>query len=257
VWQSAPVTVDRSKEHTLRIVMDSLLPPETWPGYRAWSPSEVRAMLHRLSVSLDGVVLLSRHQRFYDGMRWPLGGAGTSEVFTGAIIAASREPVEAVRRMAAVDNERPVLAETLSSDGICRLRVRFPHGAPGTSEPLLVSGETGRADFVAVQYLDDEHLRLRFDHWGRRLEHSEPIPFVPGREYVVDVRHPGYTAHGVIATPDARLEVRVDGRRVFEVTTPLFGCEAADVYVGANPLGGSSCTPQFSGVVTPFPVKSP
>lgn len=61
--------------------------------------------------------------------------------------------------------------------GVVQMTLRMPEiRHAGTPQPLLVSGETGRGDFLYLIYQADSTLRFGFDHWGGKAGVSEPVP---------------------------------------------------------------------------------
>lgn len=228
----------------LTIAMGSLFPPTTWAGYEHWTAGQVAAVTRRLELRFNGTVLLERYQRFYPGSAGTvvLGGKRTAEPFSGRI--------SAVHRAAVVP---PTIAESraaghAAADGTWHLSVVFPEGRAGLREPLIVSGETGRGDFIVVEYLDDHRLRFLLDHWGSGAHFSESVPYQPGNAYRLDVRHAAFAASpsGPANIP-SDLEVTIDGTSVWRVPVALYSVSADDIYVGYNPIGGSACDERFSG----------
>ena len=56
-----------------------------------------------------------------------------------------------------------------------RLTVIFPADRTAGREPLVVTGETGRGDFLFVEYRDGGRVRFGLDHWGKATVTSEPV----------------------------------------------------------------------------------
>jgi hypothetical protein len=251
--ESAPVTLDGgTATHEVRISLGSLMPPPTAPTIRALPDAPRKALLRRLRIELDSRVLLDRYQRAHEASPESVrpGGVGEAAPFRGRILAVAREPlaVTAVRNGAA-DHAAAAPAIRPDARGAISLRVAFPAAAAGNREPLVVTGETGRADFVVVEHLGGGRLRFLLDHWGNAPQWSEPMDFTAGREYRVEISHAAY--RGGRANTRAPLRVTVDGRLVWECSALLFPIDADDFFVGFNPLGGSSCAERFTGTIAP------
>jgi hypothetical protein len=127
-------------------------------------------------------------------------------------------------------------------------------------EPLVVSGQHGRADFLSIRYVDDRTIRLFLDHWHVGAVESEPIE-VHG--------HPEQEHHllicfgGHLPPPDhsymlqnpklqpltRRIIVEWDGRLVLNTEFPGYHVPLSEVAIGANFLGGSTTASDFSGVI--------
>jgi hypothetical protein len=252
-FRSSPIVLDRTKTHAVRIAFGSLPPPLTWSGYARWSWQQIAWVRRRLEVTVDGVSVLSRRQRFYESSPGAvvIAGKGTSIPFTGVVRSVKREPLAPLdsstlaSRDPAGDVQPPI-------DGVWRCTIRFPVGVKGTREPLLVSGETGRADFLVVDYLGEKQFRLLLDHWGSSGLFSEPVKFEPGHEYRLEISHPGYAVPPVApANRLSDLVVKLDGEVIWRVSAMLYPAAGEDVFLGANPLGGSACGEKFGGSIRP------
>ncbi len=247
-FDSVPRSVDRSKEHEIAIAMGSLAPPATWPGYKGWAPPQAAFARRHLEVVLDGATELDRRQRFYDSTpaNFAIGGRGTPAVFTGRVDGIARAPLVA----APLSVADALASVPLPPDGVWHLTVTFPESDEGSRQPLLVSGETGRADFVVAEFLGHDRLRLLLDHWGSGGKFSEPIDYDPKHAYQLEISHPAYVpANGDKPTSAQELEVSLDGRPIWRVQATLYPGKGEDVFIGANPLGGSSCGEKFAGEI--------
>jgi hypothetical protein len=138
------------------------------------------------------------------------------------------------------------------------LVLSFPKNRTGRSEPLLVSGTAGAADLVYVTYADARHLRVGLDHWSRGGATSGlvPIDYDANHEVEIslgslyppenDARWGGIPPAGQQARRD-RISVRVDGRVVMDAPVAAYPAAPAEITVGGNRIGGSTCDPQFTG----------
>ncbi len=130
-----------------------------------------------------------------------------------------------------------------------RLTVSFPSPLPvGTNEPLVVSGETGAADYLFVRYLDAHTVSLAYDSWGHGGPASPPITVTPGVRHVLEIQLPSLAAipHS-LDPPGNRLRVSFDGAVVLDAPVGFHSRRPLRAYFARNPLGGTSCGPEFHG----------
>ena len=133
--------------------------------------------------------------------------------------------------------------------GRVKFTATFPMDRQGTTEPLVVTGESGRGDFLYVIYQDTGHVRFGFDHWGVMGLASPSIPFdwrVPHRLVV---------GLGSMFPPSAapadrqRLFVSVDDQVIFDNEQEFHPSESGGIIFGINLIGGSTTTARFSGTI--------
>ena len=133
-----------------------------------------------------------------------------------------------------------------------QMTVALPERRAGVREPLVVTGETGRGDFVFVEYLDAERVRFGLDHWGKGTVFSEVLGWAGPGPQVIEVSlesFPGARVGAAAAREPQRVRVAVDGREVWVRDVRLYAVGARDVFVGRNPLGGTGCAARFTGAV--------
>src|SRR5207248_681260 len=88
-----------------------------------------------------------------------------------------------------------------------------------------------------LRVLPDDRIAFGYDHWGDALIFSSEIPWHIGNSKVIDFWLPA------LAQPAAApgLVVRIDGIMVWERRAPFFPVTPEFVFVGNNPIGGSTC----------------
>jgi hypothetical protein len=62
----------------------------------------------------------------------------------------------------------------LHAVGPIEIDFNLPYGLKGTSQPLLSTGQVGAGAVIIATYLDENHIRLSADVWGRFFQ-SEPL----------------------------------------------------------------------------------
>ena len=147
-----------------------------------------------------------------------------------------------------------------STAGPLHLVARFPTSATGTSEPLVVTGQTGAGDLIYVTYLDATHIRIGYDHWNVGGPHDVPVPIDYSSPHDIEVflgslLPPVADAWWAATPPEERARLRrlvlvtVDGATALEHASDTYPATPDQVYVGTNPIGGSTCQPVFNGQV--------
>ena len=129
------------------------------------------------------------------------------------------------------------------------LGVTFPSPLPvGTSEPLIVTGQTGAADYLFVRYVDAHTVTFGYDSWGHGGPTSPPVAVTPGRPSVLEVQLPSLAAiPGSPDPPADLLRVTLDGHPVLATPVRFLSRRPQHAFFARNPLGGTSCGPTFRG----------
>lgn len=140
--------------------------------------------------------------------------------------------------------------------GPVRLSFRLPAGRIGLTEPLVSSGEPGRADFLFIKYVDQERIQIGFDHWGVASLLSAPLRVDPREVQSLVVSWGACYPPPAESSPAAerlaaplrrRLVVLLNGQAVFSVPSEFYPAPAGTIQFGANLLGGTSCGADFLG----------
>jgi hypothetical protein len=127
------------------------------------------------------------------------------------------------------------------------LLVRFPSDQTG-SDPIVVSGVTGAGDFLYVSYLAGNRLRFGFDHWGAGGAVGEPVTFNPMHLHRLQIESASlHSTTGQL--PAGAVRVKLDGVVVLDGRSLIHPHSQEQVYIGANPIGGSTCGTVFHGEV--------
>ncbi len=151
----------------------------------------------------------------------------------------------------AVWNHVPPLARTRS------FVVTFSALRPGAQEPLMVAGERENSDFLYIKCVTEQTIEFGYDRWGAGGPVSAPIPIQKGRPHRVTIEFPSFVnVPGNFIAPEPSVRVWIDGREVFvcRAQPPLRAPK--DLWIGRNPLGGSTCGPEFHGQITDLAGRS-
>jgi len=221
-WESAPVATDPARPDTIEVVA------VVRPGAAG-----------QVFVKVNDVILATQR-----GEAAPLGGAVTIGV-NGTAVGEVAPAFDGLLHRVHDGGPSGEFATV-------RMTLALPERRAYVREPLVVTGETGRGDFVFVEYLDAERVRFGLDHWGRGTVFSEALGLAGTGTHVIDVSlesFPGARVGAAAAREPQRVRVAVDGREVWARDVRLYAVGARDVFVGRNPLGGTACAPLFTGAM--------
>ena len=75
--------------------------------------------------------------------------------------------------------------------GTQRWGIVFPSPLPvGTSEPIVVTGQSGAGDFLVVRYVGENSVVFAYDSWGHGGPSSAPIVIAPGVRHRIEIDLP-------------------------------------------------------------------
>ncbi len=120
------------------------------------------------------------------------------------------------------------------------LKLTFPRGIAGETEPLVCTGQFREGDVLVVTYVDETTAVIRYDHWGHGGPSSPPISFQPGVPRLLHIAMPSVTTY-VKPPPGARAPLRLvlDGRELLNMDVPYHGRQNTQIFFGKNPIGAS------------------
>jgi len=170
-------------------------------------------------------------------------------------------------RPAAVDRGRSVklqLSAPANADsgalpyGALQMRLRFPRHRVPQAEPIVATGAEEAGDFIYVIYVDDQHIRLGFDHWFSGGPVTKPIAIDYGAVHQLEISmgslYPpaddfvfaGMPATQIDAIKDT-VRVVLDGRTVIDTAAGCYESSPLQVTVGRNTINGTTSNPRFTG----------
>lgn len=220
----------------------------------AFSPPTGAAPTGRLVLRYNGMLLLADDR--------PVHRSESTALFLG--FNGSDSTAAAMNFSGEIARVEQIPPLTMSTDqfqlgtGPVRLGLRFPSGAAGRNEPLLVTGRTGQADIIYVQYVDDAHVRIGYDHWMKGGPVSALIPVDYAANHTLEIRlgslfppegDPGWgaTPAPLRAAALDTVTVSLNGRTVLEHAERAYRSEPAEILAGLNPIGASTCSETFTG----------
>lgn len=183
----------------------------------------------------------------WEGSNPAMPGFG-SPVFSGKISGIQRLPLSI-----------PAAEIPAPSYGAVHMLLRLPAGRTGAQEPLVVTGHSGAGDFVYVDYLGPDRIRIGFDHWGKAAVESRILSVDFSRDHTVDVFLGSLSSGSAESGPperpgnqgmmDCGVRVLFDGAVMISADCDTFPSSPYEVAVGRNPIGGSSCGYAFTGMI--------
>ena len=249
---SQPIPVDYSEPHRIGLYSGALYPPAGHPFYAEWTDAQVQEAKHTFQITLDGVPYLRGEQDFFDTTPGFVR-VGKNDIskytdpkFTGEILGVSRE-----HRVPAA----------FTGNAFVRLAVVLPAGAPGSKEPLIATGAPGAGDLLMVQYVDDTHVRLGFEHAGTEPAWSDPLVTVPGEVSLIEASLGSF--YPTPQTPEARelaktLLVKFRGQLVWAQSRGFHPAGGQPPVFGKNALNSPAAGASFTGkIVAAQPMPSP
>ncbi|HEX2101698.1 MAG TPA: hypothetical protein VHF69_13580 [Candidatus Synoicihabitans sp.] len=144
--------------------------------------------------------------------------------------------------------------------GALQLSLRLPPFQAGAAEPLVITGEAGRADALFITYVDANHVRFGIDHWGVGGHQSPEIAVAYDAVHSIEVMmgslYPpvGDARWGAVPRAEQEMRkghvvVRLNGAEVWRLPLATYEVGGAPPAIGVNAIGVSSCAPTFSGQI--------
>jgi hypothetical protein len=237
--------------------MGALYPPLNHPFFSRYSAYQARRMKGRLHVMLDGATVLDTPLGSYDAPPWTLE-VGRND------ISMSRSRMDFSGKVVAVERLAPPPPEKeASSNGLWRIRCRFPMQALNANFPVLSSGVSGSGTLVYVNIMPENRIRFGIDEWGSGGGYSKPADVDPLSEHTIEIfigtlasraTWPAgwnITAHELEGSA-GKLRIWLDGKLVHTYDLhPPFNPMSALIDVGANVQGFSTSPVFFDGPIRP------
>jgi hypothetical protein len=231
------------------LAFDPLVPHKVvvWMGSLAKGAAQKAAEADewgsRLVVVMDGHVAINGDQAFYAGGpgsllagQNPYAPSVARKAFTGRIAG--------IRQVRLADLPSP---ERNAAFGAVDMTVELPLGAGGTQEPLVVTGVEGAGDMVYLRYVDSEHVSFGFDHWGIGGSVGKPVSVDYRANHRLAVTFQSLYPAGSVGHGSDLVRVVLDGTTVLESHWACHPATVNQIYIGKNPIGGSTCGPVFTG----------
>jgi hypothetical protein len=179
---SEPVKIDFKKYHELLLINEAQISPLAEAPTNL-SPKEWPKLKGSVHLILNGTIVLAKQVTSHAvkpssimlGMNL-VGGSSTTECFSGEMQSIERLQWEEIQQLLQLGMSATSLSDAIAAaspdpswKGYCgplRLKLQFPLHQEDQTEPLIVTGYTGKGDFVYVRYMKDGRVRFGYDHWG-------------------------------------------------------------------------------------------
>lgn len=251
---SEPIPIDFTQNHRLEIRAGGLLPPPGHPLFNGQTPAQIAGMRRQLEIILDGKTVLRGAASAYPSTpdrifvaENPLQAVAGAR-FRGQIMSAVRRPWSPTKQGASIG----------SGVGPALVRVRFPNGHIGVSEPLISTGPEGAGDILFVRYSGPDRVQFGHDNFGGGSIVSREITTDFSRAHDLEIEfgslyppdnHALESSPAILARLRQRFSVRLDGELVLSTTRPFAPSTVDQVEFGYNAVGSSSATDMFTGTI--------
>ncbi len=118
----------------------------------------------------------------------------------------------------------------------------------GKSEPLITTGRAEAGDFLFIRYLAEGFIAIGYEKWGEAGRLSPPLKLPPNQRVRLQIQMPALTrVRGVFAPPTDRLRIVANGVELLDAVVNYNVRLPAEIYFGANPIGGTTCDAALGG----------
>lgn len=254
--RSALIPIKYGHPYVFEIDLGSLYPPLDAGYFPGWADAPRELLKTFLRVSMDGQEIIRTRQDAHDAPPRRLEFGRTTgrrfQPFSGKITDVQRLPPRT-----AADLLR------LEEPGVWRFEIAVPR--EGT-HPLLGAGTQGAGNLLFVVPTGST-FRFGLDCWSYGAWYSEPLPRANDRTHIVEVfvgaqaqrrfqGEPGTFDPVRLAAAADRLQVWVDGQRVWSVTVPAHRDTFGLVNKGTNTQGFSTAQSSYGGVFKTLPLSA-
>lgn len=240
--ESDPIMYDPAKAHTIDVSLGSLN-----QANGAYADDDIRFDGQPALHALRPTVHTEAYQVVFGYNA--CGSSGSQPAFSGELTPSAIPSFSG-----------PALDTRLVGTGPIEASVVIAPMPAGVSEPLIVSGQAGQGDLIFVSFLPESQISFGIDHWSVGAVASAPMKLLIGHVYHVTVESAtvlppaSSTLWGSVSAVERQrrlsvIRVFVDDRLVAEGPWPGYPSAPEHISIGANWIGGSSCTAHFSGTV--------
>jgi hypothetical protein len=243
-----PVRIQRGRRYRLQVELGSLYPASLrHPVFLDWNQEQIAALLRKLEIRLDGVVVLQSTAAAYPSTP---GGVrpGRNDLAADVSAANFRGHIENIRRLPL---PRPEDFSPQLPAGPVTITFRLPSEPSDNFQPLICTGRSGSGDLLGLQYQSDGRIRFLHDCWGAGAFYSEPV--LPGSDpdQVLEVDMGSLHPAPPTGAPNStrRFRLRLNGQVVADTERPFNPSTPGQVVFGYNAIGGGTTQQMFSGSI--------
>jgi hypothetical protein len=235
--------------HIIKIWLGSLLPPIEHPWFDGVDAVTILRLKQTVAVQLDGRTV------FFSGAVPHDASPGQVRIGPRVIQYSDDRPrfsgrIENVRRT----REPPPVPGPITDEEslVYSLKVLLPRDRFGVAEPLVATGTRARGDVLLVEYSSPETVRFGHDQLGGGIEWSRPVHVDYMKPQDLEFSFEPAVAVDPLAGPNSsglHSVVRLGGREVPIGRNPHHVFSPANLSVGCNTVGASSCRIYFAGTI--------
>jgi len=238
--ESGEVRFEPGRKYRVRIESGALYPPSAHPFFADWSQAEILSLKQWASIWLDGRLVMEDY--------YPLHEASPGTVQIGTDTQRHRRfsgRIGTVRQ-----DGLPARTSRPAGGGDVLIKMRFPEALGGASQPLLVAGQSGNADLVALRRIDAQTFALGYESWTAGYWESPPLAMPSETTVVMRIR----LGSLLELADDSPLVALRDSVAVWLGDRPVWWRRALvpvpprpPVEVGANTIGSTAVTAFYEG----------
>jgi putative flippase GtrA len=252
--ETEPIALARGQVHRLRFETGALYPPAEHPLFRGRSPLEVAGMKEWLRLEVDGQVLFDRPAAAPDvPPDAVVAGAdrrsGREMVFSGVIDHVKRTGLPAPLRDTGPGGDLALTVKLPPVGTPWTSAFAVPAHEVGLPQPLVVVGEPGRSDLLALAPTEDS-FKFFHERWGAGAVESPVFPLASDRRLALRVRLGSMLAvaeDSPLAILRRTLAVWRDGQPVWWRRIEAPPAAAPTVRVARNAIGSNAAATEFRG----------
>ena len=237
--------LEPGRERRLDLRLGTICPPPWHPWYDAQPPGTARQRT-RVAAWLDDQLMFDRDA--------PTFQASSSQLLVGhrgQLLYGTERFSGSVRLVGPLPPDAAWLDRLAQAGGPVRLRLRLPRDRFGATDPLLLTGEPGRADLVSVRYLREGFIQLVMTHENGEERVSPPLAVDYGQPHELVMESGALRPAVALPVHPAMREayVALDGRTVLHEPFRTYPAAWWEVWVGCLPWQLEPCQRLFGGPI--------
>jgi hypothetical protein len=222
-WESIPIEVPPDRKAHFRIRLGSVLTSSPNNPYYNLMKDDVIVWMNGRPVFWRKSAGPMAPQPRVEILANIIGSSGMRRSFQGVLWSEHRDPAPTWRR-----GPFNTLDLYLAGRGV-------------GSQPLVATGQTGRADTIAIAWLPGNKAQIIYDHWGTPLFAGKVFDWSENDLHHVRIQSPSFKGIDKTVQGDGagELLVTVDGQTVAEGRVRYFDSLFGDLVYGKNVAGSS------------------
>jgi len=254
IIETEPIALIRGQAHRLRFETGALYPPAEHPLFRDRSPMELSGLKDWLRLEVNGEVLLDQPAGAPDVPPTAIAAgvdrrSGRDTVFSGVIDHIKRTGLPPALRDTGFGGDLALAIKLPDLVGPWTPAFAVPTHEIGLPQPLVVLGEHGRSDLLALAPAESS-FKFSYERWGAGAVESPVFPLNADRRLDLRVR-----LGSMLDLPDGSplailertLAVWSGGRPIWWRRIEPPTSAPTQVQVARNAIGSSAAATEFRG----------